>query len=96
MVIEEVRRSTTIGSDWRIAELKRWEAEGVARSALTIVAPELWPAIVIFEGDPPISRTPVCKTVNALMTSLTAKFICPLGPMKPNCGQVSGDKIDDR
>lgn len=41
MVTELVWDSFTIGSDCRIAELKRDEAEGVASRALTMVAPEL-------------------------------------------------------
>jgi hypothetical protein len=83
------RKSITIGSDWRIADVKREEAEGIASSALTIVAPELWPAIVIFDGDPPIIGTPTFKSFKALMTSPTAKFVSPSGAMKPSCTRVN-------
>jgi hypothetical protein len=61
----------------------------MARSALTMVAPELWPAIVIFDGDPPIIGTPAFKNFKALMTSPTAKFVSPLGAMKPNYARVN-------
>ena len=54
-----------------------------------MVAPELCPEIVIFDEDPPINGTPAFKTFKALMTSPTAKFVCPLGAMKPNCGSVN-------
>jgi hypothetical protein len=89
MITDYVRDGITIGSDWMIADLKRDEAEGVARRALTIVAPELWPAIVIFDEDPPIIGMPAFKTFKALITSPTAKFVPPLGAMKPNYTQVS-------
>ena len=57
----------------------------MARMALTIVAPELWPAIVILDADPPIMGTPSLRTFKALMTSLTARLVSPLGAMKPSC-----------
>ena len=42
-----------MGSDCRMADWNKVDAEGVANSARTIFAPELWPAIVIFEEEPP-------------------------------------------
>jgi hypothetical protein len=89
MATEEPHEDITIGSDWRIADLKRDEAEGMARRVLTMVPPELWPAIVILDADPPIIGTPAFKTVKALIISLTARLVPPLGAMKPNCAEVS-------
>lgn len=54
-----------------------------------MVAPELWPAIVIFDGDPPIIGTPAWKSFKALMTSPTAKFFSPSGAIKPSCVRVN-------
>lgn len=50
-----------------------------------MVPPELWPAIVILDADPPILGTPAFRNFKALMTSLTAKLVSPLGAMKPSC-----------
>ena len=64
----------TIGSEWRIADWKRDDEEGVARIALTMFAPALCPAMVILEAEPPKLGTTVCKKPRALITSATARL----------------------
>ena len=73
-----------MGSDWRIADLKRDDADGTARSALIMLAPLLWPARVILELLPPKAGTTFFKNCIALTRSLTARFVPPLGAINPS------------
>lgn len=43
----------TMGSDWRMADWNRDDADGTASSALIMLAPLLCPATVILDTDPP-------------------------------------------
>ena len=75
----------TMGSEWRIADWNRGDAAGVARIALTMLAPALCPAIVIFEAEPPKLGTTACRNASAFMTSLTARLWLPSGARNPSC-----------
>ncbi len=77
-----------MGSDCRIADWNNEDADGVANKARIMVAPELCPAIVIFEGLPPKLGSTVCRKFIAVMTSWTARFMLPLGAIKPNYAQL--------
>lgn len=68
-----------------MAEWNVEEADGVASNALTMLAPELWPAIVILEEEPPKLGTTFCKNFNAFIVSFTALLVMlPSGDMKPS------------
>lgn len=75
----------TIGSDWRMADWNREDAEGIASMPRIMFAPELWPASVILEVLPPKLGRTFFKKFNEVMMSLAAKFVCPLGAMSPSC-----------
>lgn len=72
-----------------MADWKSDDAEGVASSALIMFAPELCPAMVILDAEPPKLGMTFCKKRSAFIVSITALFVAPVGPMKPNCGAVS-------
>ena len=74
----------TMGSECRAADWNSGDADGIARSALTIFAPALWPAMVIFCDEPPKLGITTCKKARAFMTSLTARLYPPLGCKNPN------------
>lgn len=67
-----------------MADLKSDEAEGTARRARTIWAPELCPAMEILDALPPKEGPTVCKNLSPVTTSFTARFVWPLGAMNPN------------
>ncbi len=74
----------TIGSDCKMACWNRESAEGTARRALIMFAPELWPATVILEAEPPKLGTTFCRNERAVITSATARLCAPEGARKPS------------
>ena len=75
----------TIGSDCKIPETKSEEAEGVARRARIMFAPELCPARVILLGFPPKLGRTFCRNWRLVITSLRPRLVFPFGARRPSC-----------
>ena len=73
-----------MGSDCKITERKRELAEGAESMARIMLAPELWPARVTLEALPPNDGATRLMNSKALETSLTARFVFPLGAKNPS------------
>ena len=73
-----------MGSDWRTADWNIEDADGAAKIALTMFAPALCPAMVIFDAEAPKLGRTSCKNARAFITSLTARLNSPLGCKNPS------------
>lgn len=62
-----------------MAELNKVLADGVPSRVRIILAPELCPATVIFEGLPPNEAMLFFTNFNALTTSLGPRLVLPFG-----------------
>lgn len=74
-----------------IPDWKSEETDGIASKVRTMVAPELCPAIVIFEELPPKLGTTLVRNCRAVILSLIARLVSPLGGMSPNYETINGE-----
>lgn len=73
-----------MGSDCRMADWKRDDAEGIASIPRIILAPELCPARVILDVLPPKLGSTFWRKLSDVMMSLMAKLVSLLGAISPS------------